>query len=311
MTPSRGSSRAWDPGRVSRRSKLSGIARLIRVEHTLFSLPFAYAGAMLSRHAFTWGDALLIGLALLGLRSAAMAYNNIADYDIDSLNPRTASRPLITGVVTRSEAWGVVAAGSLLYYASAALLNLYALLFSPLLWILALTYPHAKRHHSYPHFHLGLVLGMAVFGGAVAAAGDESPSLHALLAAIPWLYIAAVTLWVAGFDIIYSVMDMGFDREHGLGSIPAKYGLEGALAWSLASFLGASALLVAGALVYRPPAGPATLASSVVASSLMLYSWYLAYKSEDNIPRAFNLNLLVGVIAASGVIVDYLLELLH
>ncbi|MEB3851344.1 MAG: putative 4-hydroxybenzoate polyprenyltransferase [Desulfurococcales archaeon] len=307
----RGARPAWDPGAVSGRSRLEAALRLVRIEHTLFSLPFAYAGAALSRHPFSLGDAILMGLALLGLRTAAMAYNNIADYDIDRLNPRSRSRPLVSGALRFKDAWLVVAVGSLLYYASAALLNRYALLFSPILWLLAMSYPYAKRLHWLPHIHLGLVLGFAVFGGAIAAAGDEAGSAWEALGAVPWVYVAAVTLWVASFDIIYSTLDEDFDRAHGVGSVPARFGYRGALVWSLALALAASALFAAGSLIYRPPAGAFTLAGSALGSAVMLYGVALAWRGRENVPRAFNLNLLVGLLVSLGVIADYAGALLH
>jgi 4-hydroxybenzoate polyprenyltransferase len=300
---------AWDPGRVRGGGRLEAALRLIRVEHTLFSLPFAYAGAALSGRPFTLWDAVLMGLALFGLRSAAMAYNNIADYDIDRLNPRSRGRPLVSGALGFRDAWLIVALGSILYYASAALLNRYALLFSPILWLLAMTYPHAKRLHWLPHLHLGLVLGFAVFGGAVAAAGDEARTALEAVEAVPWIYVAAVTLWVAAFDIVYSTMDEEFDRLHGLGSVPARFGYRGALAWSLALALASTALFLAGSIAYKPPAGPATLAGSAAGSAVMLYSVALAWRSPRNVPRAFNLNLAVGLLVSLGVLADYLAAL--
>ncbi len=295
---------------MSGRGRLHAVMRLVRIEHTLFSLPFAYAGAALSGHPFSAWDAVLMGLALLGLRTAAMAYNNIADYDIDRLNPRSRERPLVSGALTFRDAWLVVAAGSALYYASAALLNRYALLFSPILWLLAMSYPHAKRLHWLPHIHLGLVLGFAVFGGAIAAAGDEARTALEALGAVPWIYVAAVTLWVAAFDIVYSTMDMEFDRRHRLGSVPARFGYRGALAWSLALALASAALFLAGSLAYRPLAGLWTLLGSLAGSGVMLYSVALAWAGPENVPRAFNLNLAVGLLVSLGVLADYTLYLL-
>ena len=299
----------WDPGRW-RGGKINAILRLIRVEHTLFSLPFAYAGAVLAGCPLTWRTAVLIGLALFGLRTAGMAYNNIADLEIDRLNPRSRMRPLVTGAVSVGEAYAVVAAGSILYYLSAWLLNKYALLFSPLLWIAAITYPYAKRIHWMPHLHLGLVLGLAVFGGAVAVCGCNAPSASWVLARVPWVYVAAVTLWVAGFDIVYSIMDYEFDRSHGLGSAAARLGVEGAAWFALAIHVVASALFVLGALLYRPLTGGLTLVSAVIGSALMLYADARVIRDKRWIPKAFNLNLIIGLIVSLGVIADYILKII-
>ncbi|MCE4628454.1 MAG: putative 4-hydroxybenzoate polyprenyltransferase [Desulfurococcales archaeon] len=294
----------WDPGRVRAGSKLHAIARLIRVEHTLFSLPFAYAGAILSLYPFSLGDAVLIALALLGLRSAAMAYNNIADLDIDRLNPRSANRPLVVGAVSLGEAYAVVAIGSILYYASAALLNRYALILSPLLWVTAMTYPYAKRLHPLPHLHLGLVLGFSVLGGAIAASGDEARSLWEALSTVPWDYVVGVTLWVAGFDIIYSIMDMEFDRRHGLGSIPAVLEPTRAIIVALIFHVASALLMLRGTLVRGFTM--AGVGGVIAGSVIMLAGDLLVMRDTRNIPKAFNANLLVGILVSSGIIVDYL-----
>jgi len=295
---------SWDPGRVSRDSRLRALARLVRVEHTLFSLPFAYVGALLSGYPCSWADYVWIALALLGLRTAAMSYNNIADLDIDRLNPRSKHRPLVVGAVSLRDAWLLVAVGSALYYVSAAMLNIYALLLSPLVWAVAMTYPHAKRVHWLPHIHLGLTLGLAVLGGAVAASGDEARSLAEALASVPWVYVAAVTLWVAGFDVVYSIMDEEFDRRQGLGSIPARLGTRGALVSASVIHAAAVALFLAGGLDYG--FGLAAWASTLAASALILYQHVLVWRSLSNISRAFNLNLAVGLLVSLGLLLDLL-----
>lgn len=300
---------SWDPGRVSKRSRLTGLARLVRIEHTLFSLPFAYAGAVLAcARCLSLRAAVLIGLAVLGLRTAAMAFNNIADLDIDRLNPRTARRPLVTGAVSMRDAWLLVLAGSVLYYVSAALLNRYALLLSPILWLLAMTYPYAKRLHWLPHLHLGLVLGFVVFGGAVAVLGYGAPGLGWLLEKVPWLYVAAVTLWVAGFDAYYSVLDMEFDRRHGVGSVAARLGVRGAL-WASRLMHAIAAVLFA---VSIPVYGLGLVAATSVAAAvgLLLYQHLLLLRGGiDAIPGAFNTNLALGLVVGLGVLLDRLLYL--
>ena len=296
----------WDPGRAARRGRLHALARLVRVEHTLFSLPFAYAGAALACPGrLGWWEALWIGLAVLGLRTAAMSYNNIADLDIDARNPRTSSRPLVTGAVSLRDAWLLVAAGSILYYASAAALNRYALELSPILWLLAMAYPHAKRIHWLPHLHLGLVLGLVVFGGAVATLGEAAPCMGCLLGGIPWVYVAAVTLWVAGFDSYYAIMDADFDRREGLGSIPARLGEHAAIQASRAMHLTAALLLAWS--VPRYHLGPLGAASVAAGVALLAYQHaLLARHGPQAIPRAFNSNLLLGLIIGLGILLDKL-----
>jgi len=287
----------WDPGAVRSRGRIAALARLVRIEHTLFSLPFAYAGAFLAAIPTPW-EALLIFTAVLGLRTAAMAYNNIADLDIDSKNPRTVNRPLVKGEVSLRDAWLLVAAGSALYYASALLLNQAAACLSPLLWLVALSYPHAKRYHCLPHLHLGLALGLVVFGGYVAVAGGPVSSLYRVIATAPWLLVVAVALWVAGFDTLYAAMDLEFDRREGLGSIPACYGEKVGLLSSIAMEAGFLTLLVISYTAYR--LGPPYLAS--VAAAALLETLQYIYYSRGLHGKAFNVNLATGLIVAAGII---------
>ncbi len=294
----------WDPGAVGNAGRLAALARLVRIEHTLFSLPFAYAGALLAGIPGVY-ESLLIFTAVLGLRTAAMAYNNIADMDIDAKNPRTAKRPLLTGAVSLRDAWLLVALGSLTYYLSAALLNQCAALLSPILWLIAITYPHAKRIHCLPHIHLGLALGMVVFGGYVAVAGGPLSLLPKVVVEDPWLFVAAVTLWVAGFDTLYATMDAEFDRVEGLGSIPACFGEGAALKASVSMEAAAAALFICAACAYT--LNVLYLASAAVAVLLLAAQFVLYLRGDTR--GAFNVNLAVGVIVASGVIAARLLSL--
>ena len=298
----------WDPGALVRAnvSRIYKLAKFVRIEHTLFSLPFAYAGALLSDKPLTVQTATLIFTALLGLRMAGISFNNIADRDIDALNPRTAKRPLVVGIVSLREAWGIVVVGSLLYYISAALLNIYALMLSPIVWAITMSYPYAKRFHWLPHIHLGFVLGLAVFGGYVAVEGCYAQSILQLVVSAPWPLILGVTLWVSGFDTVYAIMDIEFDRKLGLGSIPAKLGVKGALVAALVQHAIASLLFVYTVTVYGLgfPAYITTVASIV----LLCYEDYLVLKSHDNIPRAFNLNLVIGPLYTLGIILSEVLK---
>jgi 4-hydroxybenzoate polyprenyltransferase len=298
---------SWDPGRLRGRSRLAALARLVRIEHTLFSLPFAYAGALVA--CSSWVDlrvAVLIGLAVLGLRTAAMAFNNIADLDIDRENPRTRMRPLVTGAVSLRDAWLLVVLGSLLYYASAAMLNIYTLALSPVLWVIAMSYPYAKRVHWIPHLHLGAVLGFVVFGGAVASAGMNAANIAEVLSSVPWLLVVAVTLWVAGFDTYYAIMDYEFDKKMGLGSIPARLGVRNALRLSALMHLAVFLLLTASIRVYGLD-GIAAL--TVIVSGILLgYQHYLLARSGlGAIPKAFNTNLVLGLVIGLGIAADRIL----
>lgn len=294
----------WDPGRLGGRSRLAALARLVRIEHTLFSLPFAYAGALVAcSSCVDLRVAALIGLAVIGLRTAAMAFNNIADLDIDRENPRTRMRPLVTGTVSLRDAWLLVVLGSLLYYASAAMLNIYALALSPVLWLIAMSYPYAKRVHWIPHLHLGAVLGFVVFGGAVASAGMNAANIAEVLSSVPWLLVVAVTLWVAGFDTYYAIMDYEFDRRMGLGSIPARLGVKKALIASALMHAASLALLIASIRAYNL-GGVAAIAVAVAGFLLGHQHYLLARRGLEAIPEAFNTNLVLGLVVGLGIVAD-------
>ena len=296
---------AFDPGEVSKASRFHALMRLVRIEHTLFSLPYAYVGALLSGFHVTWTEVILMSFALLGLRTAALAYNNIADIDIDSLNPRTWNRSLIRGAVKVSDAWWLVVVGSVIYFVSAVLLNIWTALLSPIPWVLALSYPQGKRKHSFPHLHLGLTLAMAVAGGTIAVAGNAS-LLEALLR-IPWAFFFGVLFWVAGFDTIYALMDYEFDVAHRVGSIPARFGIRRALSMALTFHLIAVALFGLAGPLYG--LGGVYIAGWAIGSFLILYENYLARKGVENVPRAFNLNIPIGLILTLSAIADALIKL--
>jgi len=288
----------WDPGKLTRKGRLRALARLVRIEHTLFSLPYAYLGAYWAAGEITLWEAFWLGMAVVGLRLASMAYNNIADYDIDRENPRTRNRPLVTGAVSFRDAWILVLIGSIIYYASAAALNRLALALSPILWIVALTYPHAKRYHWLPHLHLGLTLGLVVFGGAIGAYGDEAAGLVDALRRVPWVLVAAVTLWVAGFDIVYSIQDAEFDRRMGLGSVPARLGEKAALRVAAAMHLAAGALF---ALAAHGIGSPIAYVSLGLALALLIVQHVIVAECGLACVRvSFNMNLAVGLIVGVG-----------
>ncbi|MDV3103897.1 4-hydroxybenzoate octaprenyltransferase [Thermococcus waiotapuensis] len=296
----------FDPGEVSKANRFHALMRLVRIEHTLFSLPYAYVGALLSGFQVTLAEIILMSLALLGLRTAALAYNNIADIDIDSLNPRTWNRPLIKGTVKISDAWWLVVVGSVLYFVSAVLLNFWTALLSPIPWILALSYPQGKRKHSFPHLHLGLTLAMAVTGGTIASGGDEA-NLLVLLENVPWAFFFGVLFWVAGFDTIYALMDYEFDVKHGVGSIPARFGIKRGLDIALTFHLIAIALFGLAGPLYG--LGGVYQLGWAVGSFLILYENYLSRKGLENVPKAFNLNIPIGLVLTLSAIVDALLKL--
>ncbi len=215
-------------------TKLAEYARLIKFEHTIFALPFALASVLiLYERAPTLWQIFWIVVALVSARTLGMALNRLLDEDIDRLNPRTKDWSLPAGRVTREEVKRLIYFSGAVFVFSTLMLNFLAFLLSPVVIFLLWIYPKAKRFTNYPHVFLGLVY--LLIPVAVDVALNERVSTQALLLGF------AMATWVAGFDILYSIQDYEFDRKHGIGSLPAKHGIETALKVSrllhLATFL--------------------------------------------------------------------------
>jgi 4-hydroxybenzoate polyprenyltransferase len=200
---------------------------MIKFEHSVFALPFALTGAMLA-----WRDGgfareglaaklFWIVVAMVSARSTAMAFNRVLDADIDGRNPRTRMRHLPAGLLSRGFAWGFIAFWSLVFLFAARELNPLCFLLAPVALAVVMGYSATKRFTSLSHLVLGFSLGIAPAAAWIAMRGS-------LDARILWL-TAAVTLWTAGFDIIYSCQDFEFDTEAGLFSMPRRLGIAGAL----------------------------------------------------------------------------------
>lgn len=198
-------------------SKVRTILEMIKFEHTIFALPFALTSMILAANGMPslW-VMLWILVAMVGARSSAMAFNRIADLHYDKINPRTAKRALPMGTIRLAEVWlfTVVAAG--VFVLASSMLNVLAFSLSPVALLVILGYSYTKRFTSLSHLVLGLALGIAPVGAWVAVTGR--------LDFAPMVLSAAVMLWTAGFDIIYSLQDLEFDREQGLFSIPKALG---------------------------------------------------------------------------------------
>jgi 4-hydroxybenzoate polyprenyltransferase len=201
---------------------LSTVLEMIKFEHTLFALPFAFLGMILAAGGWpSWWTVLWIVAAMVGARSAAMGFNRLVDRGIDAANPRTASRALPAGLVTpRWVALFVAATAALLIFA-AWQLNPLTFYLSPLALAVLFLYSYTKRFTWASHLVLGLSLAGAPLGAWIAVRGD--------LRATPLLLAACVLLWVAGFDVLYALQDLEFDRRNGLFSVPARFGVVGAL----------------------------------------------------------------------------------
>ncbi|HUA09317.1 MAG TPA: UbiA-like polyprenyltransferase [Candidatus Acidoferrales bacterium] len=198
-------------------SGLRSFLKEIRVEHTLFALPFAYAGAVLGARGLpSWWALLWITLAVLGARTAAMAANRYFDREIDARNPRTARRALAAGTLSPAVMLWAIALGLALLVLAAWMLNPLCVKLLPIAALGVLVYPLCKRFTWLVHFVLGAVDGLAPLGAYIAVTGTVSAGALVLF--------LAVTLWVAGFDIAYALMDLPVDREQRINSVPARFG---------------------------------------------------------------------------------------
>ncbi len=197
---------------------------LVKIEHSIFALPFAYMAALTAMvPRVNWVKLLLITVAMVGARTFAMAANRILDRHIDARNPRTASRELVTGAVCVRTAWGGAARRTRRVPGAAALLNPLCLMLAPLAVIPLIVYPYAKRFTNWPHAVLGVAQLIGPVGAWLAVTGTFRGSGPA------WVLGAAVGLWIGGFDLIYACQDVEIDREIGVHSVPARYGVPFAL----------------------------------------------------------------------------------
>ena len=214
---------------------------LIKFEHTVFALPFAYLGMLLAAEGWpTWEQFLWITIAMASARTLAMGFNRIADRWIDSRNPRTANRPLVKGTISLKTAWaGTLLAGGILTVA-AWQLGPFTLLLLPGAILFLIGYSFTKRFTWMSHFILGFTDGLAPVGAwaAIRASLFTYEDLPA------WILLGVVTFWIAGFDLIYACQDIEIDRQEGLQSIPARFGISVALKLSSISHVITVLLLV-------------------------------------------------------------------
>jgi 4-hydroxybenzoate polyprenyltransferase len=239
------------------------LARMVKLSHSLFALPFAASAVVLvaPRAALEPGRLALVALAVVAARTAAMAMNRVADRWYDARNPRTARRELVTGEVSARAAWALLAGSAALFVVAAALISeLCGWLSLPVLGIL-LGYSYAKRFTWSCHLWLGVAQALAPVGVAIALTG-AAPLSSVVLG-------AGVGAWIAGFDVFYALQDLDYDRGAGLRSIPARFGVAGALRWARALHVVAVvAVAAAGALGGRGAgwaAGTAILAAVLLA----------------------------------------------
>ncbi|WP_203802845.1 menaquinone biosynthesis prenyltransferase MqnP [Actinoplanes couchii] len=209
--------------------KVKAFLRLVMIEHSIFALPFAYLSSLVAIRSIDdsvgehWLDLVLVTIAMVSGRTFAMAANRILDRKIDALNPRTKNRELVTGAVSVRTAWTGALVSLAILIIAAGLLNPLCLVLSPLAVIPLVVYPYAKRFTNFPHYVLALAQAVAPVGAWLAITGTFQGSWPA------WVLGVAVGLWIGGFDIIYACQDVEVDREIGVHSTPARFGVRTAL----------------------------------------------------------------------------------
>lgn len=259
--------------------------RFVRIEHTLFSLPIVFSGAFLARSPLLVQTFLWIFLAVLGARSAGFGLNRIIDRSIDAVNPRTKDREIPSGRISVTGGWIFVVAFAVLFFVAAAKLSPVCLALAPIPLALFWFYPYLKRWTVWTHLGLGLAWGTAPLGGWIAVRPVLCPV--AQVAPVLWLTLFSV-FWVAGFDILYALLDEEFDREHGIYSLPAKVGAEKAV--NVSAVAHGIAWIFLAILTVRYLAGPISFGLLIAAAVLLAVAQWTVRKkplTPDKINYAF------------------------
>lgn len=275
---------------------------LVKFEHTVFALPFAYAGMLLAsmtQNGTGWpglGVVVWVTVAMAAARTAAMGANRVIDRAIDARNPRTAGREVPAGKVSPAQAWALVAVSLAVMTFAAAQLNPLCLALLPLAVVFLIGYPYTKRYTWLCHAWLGVTDGAAAAGGYIAVTGSFGPTA--------WVLWAVVIFWMIGLDVIYGTLDRDFDVKNGIKSIPARFGIPRALNIAAASHaLTFGLLLLVG--VVAGASGWYYLAA-VVMGAILLYEHRIV--NPNDLGRVnvafFDANMWLALTMLAGVIVD-------
>ncbi|MDD5559370.1 UbiA-like polyprenyltransferase [Candidatus Methylomirabilis sp.] len=280
--------------------KIALLFELIKFSHTVFALPFAFMGAILAARGIPTPSTLLwIVLAMVGARSGAMAMNRLADQQIDAANPRTRERALPQGLVRRGEVILLTLGSFALFLFAAARLNPLCLKLAPVAMAVLILYSYAKRFTFFSHLILGLALAMAPLGAWIAVTGE--------VAVAPVVLGLAVLFWVAGFDILYAMADIDFDRASGLYSIPARFGAASGMA--ISRVLHALTLLLLLLLIILSDLRSFYLTGVLLASGLLVYEHLLLlrYGLKRLDAAFFTVNGLLSITLFCFTLLDVLL----
>jgi 4-hydroxybenzoate polyprenyltransferase len=272
------------------RQKLKTTLEMIKFEHTLFALPFAFLGAVLAANGLpgVW-QIVWITLAMFGARSAAMTFNRIIDRRFDAENPRTANRELPSGKLSVSFAWTFFIVSVALFEIAAYSLNWLAFALSPVALLSILGYSYAKRFTSFAHLILGWSLAISPTAAWIAVKGEINSE-------VPLLLSLLVMMWTAGFDVLYACQDFEFDRKNGLRSIPARFGIRNSL-W-IARLFHVQAFIVLLLLYLVTKLGWLALVGVFAVGALMIYQHTLVKPNDLSRMNAafFTTNAFVSVI---------------
>ena len=275
---------------------------MIKWEHSVFALPFALCGAVLAAGGLpAWHQLAWIIVAMIAARSAAMAFNRLADVSIDAANPRTAVRALPAGLLTPSFVSAFVAISCGVFILAALQLNRLTLVLSPVALAVVLLYSYSKRFTRFSHLFLGFALGIAPAAAWIAVRGSLDPRIL--------LLTAAVTCWVGGFDVIYACQDYEFDRNYGLHSLPRHLGIKTALWIARGLHVVMLGLLVALVMVF----GLGKLAAVGVVAVAGLLTYEHALVRHDDLSKLnaafFTMNGLISVVFFVFLAADRLLRI--
>lgn len=263
---------------------------MIKFEHTLFALPFAFLGAVLAANGLPeWRQVLWITAAMVGARSAAMTFNRIVDRDIDAANPRTTNRELPSGKLSVGFAWVFFFVSVGVFFLAAYSLNWLTLALSPVALISVLGYSYAKRFTAFAHLLLGWALAISPTAAWIAVRGTIDSE-------VPLLLSLFVLMWTAGFDVLYACQDYEFDKKAGLRSIPARFGIKNSL--RISRLFHAQAFIVLLLLYFVTGLGWLALAGVLAVAVLMIYQHTLVKPNDLSRMNAafFTTNAFVSVI---------------
>lgn len=291
----KGGASLWNPQFVAERAKV--YAAFVKIEHSVFALPFAYVGLFLAKRGWPglWAFVLL-SLAMVAVRSYAMGVNRLLDVRYDRVNPRTRGRELVTGAVSVREGWAFVGACAAVFVACCWAMNPLVFALSPVVLAWSAIYSLTKRFTWLCHLVLGSVLGLAPVAGWLSV--DPRFNLATVLFGL------GITCWVGGFDVLYASQDVEFDRAHGLNSMPVRFGVSGAL--------GLAGLLHGGAVALFALAGWGAALGWGYFGFLILTAALLAVEhrliSANDLSRInvafFTINGVVAATLFLGVLID-------